>query len=120
MKKNCNIGIYASCSVMHEKCFTSNLCCDTSSYSPVSSVFEAKHALCYVSPSLADARQWRSQGGVRGVRTHLPIILEFRFYKHTDKYQGLGLNIIPFHYPPVQGGVPPYGVKETLVVNGRA
>ena len=66
-----------------------------------------------------EANQWRSQGGAGCERTS-PKFRSSAFTKNTDKYQGLGLNIIPFHYPPVQGGVHPYGVKEPLVVNDRA
>ena len=64
--------------------------------------------------------QWRSRGGCGVCECTSPKFRSSAFTKNTDKYQGLGLNIIPFHYPPVQGGVHHYGVKEPLVINDRA
>ena len=57
--------------------------------------------------------EWRSRGGGGGCRSaNAP--------PHNFVVPLIGLTIIPFHYPPVQGADHPYGVKEILVVNGRA
>ena len=46
------------------------------------------------------------RGGGGGCERTSPKFRCSAFTKNTDKYQGRGLNIIPFHYPPVQGEVP--------------
>ena len=51
---------------------------------------------------------WRIQWGCEGCERTSPKFRSSAFTKNTDKYQGLVLNIIPLHYPPVQGVIPPH------------